>query len=510
MGFQVADEKMQELLNHCNHFLTGDAPKVLKNLCLKLLLVFVTGTENVSQNTIIEYIMFTSMFECLMQLLCDTHYRQIHGHDVVILLTLLVNYRKYDAANPYIVKLSILDDELALNGYGQVITAALMEFCRQFNLQHLEAQNASWLSSLTNIVGNMFISEEGASTSKRITSSPPSPINTLNASQPVPDLSTVVDIMAQPSNLLVTFFQYCSIVMQDTKSEAGANTVKLCFLILSCISEDQYANSIMHDISLTFKVHLHKLPMRHRKPSTDRTVSSQPLASTLLDLLVEFIMSHMMKKLPMELYLLCLGVIHRLFVDFFNYALTIPCATRKQPLEEMNIFDLSLQVTNIFNLFITYGDTFLPTPGSYDELYYEIIRMHQVFDNVYSMGLRYSTGDGEFKDNAQKLNNSLINIRAIIKHFSPKIEQWLTAQSLSTPSEDQILDVVRKNYDSLTLKLQDSLDQYERYSEKPKHTTFFINMLRSVVSDTRQNIDFASVNLNIILTRFFYYILILV
>lgn len=37
-------------------------------------------------------------------------------------------------------------------------------------------------------------------------------------------------------------------------------------------------------------------------------------------------------------------------------------------------------------MFITYGDTFLPTPSSYDELYYEIIRMHQNFDNLYSMG----------------------------------------------------------------------------------------------------------------------------
>lgn len=549
MGFQVAEEKMQQLLNFCNAFLSGDTPESLKRLCLKLLLVFATGTENVSQNTLLEYVMFTSMFECLVQLLCDTHSRQIHGHDVVILLTLLVNYRKYDSSNPYIVKLSILDDELALNGYGQVITAALMEFCRQFNLQHLEAQNASWLSSLTNMVGNMFISEEGGVRTQQIrannalllafyeaihlnrnfittlaqtqtdTSSPPSPINTLNASQPVPDLSSILDIMAQPSNLLVTFFQYCSIVMQDTKTEAGANTVKLCLLILSCIAEDQYANSIMHDISLTFKVHLHKLPMRHRKPSTDRTTISQPLASTLLDLLVEFIMSHMMKKLPMELYLLCLGVIHRLLCyqkkcririnypwkDLWTALITLLrflVQHESNLSKKMNIFDLSLQVTNIFNLFITYGDTFLPTPGSYDELYYEIIRMHQVFDNVYSMGLRYSTGDGEFKDNAQKLNNNLINIRAIIKHFSPKIEQWLTSQNLSTPTEDQILDVVKKNYDSLTLKLQDSLDQYDRYSEKPKHTTFFINMLRTVVNDTRQNIDFACVNLNLILQDF--------
>lgn len=78
---------------------------------------------------------------------------------------------------------------------------------------------------------------------------------------------------------------FSSIVMQDTKTEASFNTVKLCFLILSCIAEDQYANSIMHDVSLTFKVQLHRLPMRHRKPTADRTAVSQPLASTLLGML---------------------------------------------------------------------------------------------------------------------------------------------------------------------------------------------------------------------------------
>lgn len=76
--------------------------------------------------------------------------------------------------------------------------------------------------------------------------------------------------------------------MQDTKSEPGANTVKLCFLILSCIAEDQYANSFMHDVSLTFKVYIHRVPMRHRKPTYDRLASSQPLASTLLGFLRTF------------------------------------------------------------------------------------------------------------------------------------------------------------------------------------------------------------------------------
>ena len=36
-----------------------------------------------------------------------------------------------------------------------------------------------------------------------------------------------------------------------------------------------------------------------------------------------------------------------------------------------------------------------------------------------------------------------------------------------------MLEVVRANYDTLTLKLQDGLDQYERYSEQHKEAAFF-------------------------------------
>ena len=129
-----------------------------------------------------------------------------------------------------------------------------------------------------------------------------------------------------------------------------------------------------------------------------------------------------------------------------------------------------------------------------------------------------------------RITNSLINIRAITCHFQPRIESWLQKEQLSTPSEEQILEVlrlhhlmisvisllffifrlffilliqvVRANYDSLTLKLQDSLDQYDNYAENPNYTSFFTSLVRSIVSDTRQKIVLDDLDLQDVLQNF--------
>lgn len=122
-----------------------------------------------------------------------------------------------------------------------MISSSLIDFTRQYTQNLNEMQSSSWLSSLSNIVGNMFVSEEECDRLQQIrannalllalyeavhlnrnfittlshtqseSSSPPSPCNTLNANQPTPDLSMapIIDVTAQyPTNLLVAVFQY--------------------------------------------------------------------------------------------------------------------------------------------------------------------------------------------------------------------------------------------------------------------------------------------------------------
>ena len=60
----------------------------------------------------------------------------------------------------------------------------------------------------------------------------------------------------------------------------------------------------------------------------------------------------------------------------------------------------------------------------------------------------------------------------------------VSSQPLAVLSQSgilQVLEVVRSNYDTLTLKLQDGLDQYDKYTEKPTETAFFTQLVsRSV------------------------------
>ncbi|CAH1784643.1 unnamed protein product [Owenia fusiformis] len=556
IGFDAAEGLMQTLIEHCNHFLTGEHSDNLKGLVLKLLLVLVTATENVSQNTLLEYVMINSVYEAIVLLLGNPTMRQAHGHDAVLLLTILVQYRKYESANPYIVKLSILDDELALNGYAQVVSSALTEYNRLYQQKNIEPQNTGFFSSFTNMVGNMFIPEESSNveaikandsillalyeaihlnrnfittlthshTHSAPTTPPSSPVTPGTPSGGEEPGTPKMDITAleptnQPTNLLVTFLEYSSIIMQNTRDETRFNNAKLCLTIMTCIAEDQYANSLMHDVNMNFRVPLHRMPMRHRKGMVDGEPPSRPLACSFLDLMVEFTMSHMMKNLPMELYLKCLGIAHRvlcyqkkcrvrlqytwkgMWTALINL-LKFMMSNENYLVKKHDIFNLCSKVVNIFNLFITYGDTFLPSPSSYDDLYYEIIRMHQVFDNLYSMALRYTSGEGQWKDSAVRLTNHLVNVRAIINHFTPKVDSWAAANHLSSLEEEQVLQVVRDNYDTLTLKLQDSLDQYERYAEQPKETAFFTQLVRSIITDVRKNISFSNYQIQTVLQQF--------
>ncbi|CAK8690244.1 unnamed protein product [Clavelina lepadiformis] len=564
-GFNSADMQMQLLLRALTAILTNNPltpvmdededdernyPPILKSLVFQLLLSIISGCDSINENPLLEYVMVEAeqIEDALIEILADPVERSRHGTDVLLTLTLLVNYCKYESMNPYIMKLSVLDNELALNGLASVISSCLSSFNRQFVSKQEETKSSGLFSTITNMVGSMFIgdSDEQKQLIKSneavllalyeavhlnrnfisvLTHSHP---DTLIGTPPVtpkagdgagklstPNTPTADSTLyvGSTNNVLCTFIEYTSVIMQDTKVKQNVSSAKLCFLILTCITEDQFANSFLHDDNMIFHIQLHRMPMRHRKLSSGDDARSRPLACWLFDLCSEFLLTHMMKDFPFMQHMRCIGIIHRLMcyqkkfhirlqyhwkglwtalLTFAKFVLSNESSFIAR--WKNGVFVLLTQVVNLFNMFITFGDTFLPSPTSYDELYYEIVRMSQLFDTLHSIVMRY-INHAEYKDFSTRLNNALVNIRAIIHHFRPKIDKYSKDNNIATLTEEEVLGVVRDNYDSLTLRLQDNLDHYERYSERPKEGTFFSDLVRSVAQGYRKSFVFDHIDL---------------
>lgn len=69
----------------------------------------------------------------------------------------------------------------------------------------------------------------------------------------------------------------------------------------------------------------------------------------------------------------------------------------------------------------------------------------------------------EFATSSMQLVSSLSNIKSIISHFNGKIETFRLANQSNALTEQEVMDIVRTNYDTLTLKLQEGLDMFDTY-----------------------------------------------
>ncbi|CDW57376.1 DUF1741 domain containing protein [Trichuris trichiura] len=508
-----AQRAMDLLLRHICQILVQEGSSTLKSCCLDFLLSVVTCCENINENALIEFLITEDIFETLLVLLESTTERRLFGISVAIMLTFITNFRKSERNNQFMMSLSILDRDLALNGYSMALAGELNAMNLNFK-REIESQKPNMLASVAHMFNQLFVSTPEQQTpvvqinlsvllalyeavhlnryfiTTLVTLPLADSVPTASSSEEEDDEAVVNDGTSQlGTNLCASFLSYCSCLFYDLKGQRKIDAARLCLIIWTCITEDQYANMLMQDVSLAFKVPLYSRPMRH-KISNDAQVQCRPLAHHLLSLAVDFILSNLMKCFPFDLYRRMLGIVHRIVcfnkkckvrLDFnlhglWNALLTLlrfVVVNSQTLLEDGDIFDLCNQVLTILNLFVTFGDTFLPEAESYDDLYYEILRNNETLQAVCSLPAQYADRNHPFKETAKKMQSSCVNIRAILCHLLPKIEA-LEEQSLT---RQHVLSVVRSSYGSLPLKLQENLDNYPRYQERPGESVFFAQMV---------------------------------
>jgi hypothetical protein len=93
---------------------------------------------------------------------------------------------------------------------------------------------------------------------------------------------------------------FCSYVFQDLVDHHTCQYARICFLILTSLTEDPRVNNILHDPSLVCHAQLFRKATKD--PSYLHQPGKQTLAAHLLDLLLEFMKTNMKKKLEVDMY----------------------------------------------------------------------------------------------------------------------------------------------------------------------------------------------------------------
>ncbi|VDK38176.1 unnamed protein product [Taenia asiatica] len=481
--------------------------------------------NHVNENPLFEWLMDESLFELLGTLISDACLRCRFGFGACRLLGLVSQFRWMEMNNPFLMKISQVKDEILLNSISAVISFALSESTRKYN-EYLHSSSGI-LPSISNMLGGRKVEGQRQDFSVHdglllclymiIQRNPRFPslfycshthTNTHQCSSLKFDGGEVVltsplsssrgklmDIgdvdwtnenhapyqpTVDPRNLMADMIEYTSVVMQGIRGDSeGLSTCSLCFKIMSLTTMNLSVCRFLHEYNIHFTIQLHRAPLRHRKSSIvllDRS-SNNTMAAVLLDLLVEFFCTHLMKSFPFEIHGECLNICYHLLSHQKEHGLRLNYDWRQLwkalfdiikyviksdgPCICEGTFITLLKIVGIFNFFITFGDYFLTDPNTYDDLYYELIRMKDVVERLIQFVDQHcSSPKSTWEASVMDLRESVQNLKVIVKHFNDKISAYIKKDGITSLTEAQVFQIIQNNYESLSLRVYKDLYKY--------------------------------------------------
>lgn len=522
------------LMNLMDQYSNGDEKTddlELVQLALKLYLCILCSSEELNENELVDLLICDRLFDQLFRLIYKPR-KQPLSHLALSLITLIQNKSHSVGGNLFTTRLSLLDNEIALNTYGQVISKQLLDFNSEFRKQESVANESGTMESIFSALTGLVLA-----TNQQSKGEPSAFEQTLNSADHRASLLALFDIIQlnrnfipflltnhsnqgedkETDNLLINLLEFISInvislrehFQSEPLQKKLSQTLRLAFAILTLIVEDQFSNSIMHDAASKFKVQIHRSKQRHRNlADANAKCINRPAAYSILDLMVEFLCSNLRKKhFQIDLYVFCNNIILKILfyqIKFeirqeFNWVQLIQSlfillrylAANYAKSEELQVkrqskmLLLANNVVNLFNLFIIFGDTFLHSPEQYDTLYYELLRENAIFASLAQLAKQAALSKKkDEKEAALKLANSLENVESIIGHFTSKINESKSEPPLS---EEEIREIVRNNYDTLSIRVKDNLDFYEKSSQPDKQ--FKRKLLKRIIDQIKGQLN---------------------
>jgi len=238
---------------------------------------------------------------------------------------------------------------------------------------------------------------------------------------------------------------------------------------------------------------------RQRQPHLPLVKGERTLAASVLDTMVDGINHNLRRRLDTSLYTLCVGILLRIisymsrsrtrlqyhWSELFRSLLGLVrfLTTYAADLKDLPHIDTLLDhVVNLIALGLSAGESFLPTPAAYDDLFYKVVEAGEVlvrFRDTYGLSKRHS--------------NSIDTLVSVSTHYKQMLADGVANGGKggrvkvgpgSTLTSLQVAEVIKQGYETLSIQAKEGLDSWEKYREADERT-LLKKMARAAVGDVK-------------------------
>ncbi|KAF2005067.1 DUF1741-domain-containing protein [Amniculicola lignicola CBS 123094] len=455
------------------------------------------------------YFTHRDLFPSLMKYMndCDD---SIDVLPALYLLGLLVNYNKFEFQNPYRLRL----DDFVNDGIIQKMISCFGATCASMRDAYVAVQEdmpEGWtVGSTLNYIGLGVL----APSSRPSTPVPaPEEAKSLFAALPGPEVGVLLTTYDFVNANKLFCFNLVTYAAQDKKEVAPLSSflsltsylfqhahrssraslyTYLTLFILQILVEDQILIKRLCSDESKIAVRL----CRQRQPFLPMAKGDRVPGAVILDLMVDGINHNLRRKLDVQYYTLCLGILLRVLsylsrakvriayhwaelwrslLAFFKFLTTYSDDIR-------SIYRSSEMIDNLVNLLaftLSNGENFLPDPASYDDLFYKLVEAGDIL-------AKFRDAFGLSEQSGKSSIHILINVSSHYHALLEGDEKGKTKSKNLSPRE--VSTVIKQGYETLSIEAVEGLDRWDRFREAD-YKTPLKKIARAAVEDAKALIE---------------------
>ena len=287
-----------------------------------------------------------------------------------------------------------------------------------------------------------------------------------------------------PISAYLSFTSY--LLHHAYRSQRAGTYGILCLLVLRIIIEDLGLCKELCNIENTTIVRL----CRQRQPFLPAISKPRPSITVVLDIIIDTINHNLRRHLDLHLYISTVGLLHRIMsylaltrtriiyhwsilwqslTSFLRFLITYaPSFMKGDP----DLPQLLKPLLATLALGVASGESFLPDPAAYDDLFYKLVeagdyltRFKQVFAD--QLG-HHSNTNGSYAPMVPN-GRTTAPIDLLIQvsgHYHRLVQEERSKGRLgNNPSPREVGKIIRGGYESLSLPAMEGLDLWNRFRE---------------------------------------------